>query len=180
MPDQPHVGVLFFVAHRAVEQRVLAALRDAGFEVSLAQGRLFARIGPDGTRLTELAESAQVTKQTAGFLVDQLEQGGYVERVADPTDARARLVRISARGSRRAQASPGRSRPRSPTEWTDHLGGPTWTSCADHGPPPRDHRPLRLSEAVALARAPGWRPRCGWRRPASSAGWTRARWRSSG
>jgi len=123
MPDQPHVGVLFFVAHRAVEQRVLATLRDAGFEVSLAQGRLFARIGPDGTRLTELAESAQVTKQTAGFLVDQLERGGYVERVADPTDARARLVRISARGSE-AQAIARKVEAQVAEEWTDHLGRP--------------------------------------------------------
>src|SRR4051794_41809935 len=57
------------------------------------------RIGPDGTRLTELAASAQVTKQTAGALVDQLERGGYVRRTPDPTDARARLVRIAERGA---------------------------------------------------------------------------------
>ena len=36
--------------------------------------------------LTELAQAAQVTKQTAGFLVDQLERAGYVERAADPSD----------------------------------------------------------------------------------------------
>ena len=42
-----------------------------------------------------------MTKQSAGFLVDQLEQQqGYVERVPDPTDARARLVRFSTRGER--------------------------------------------------------------------------------
>jgi DNA-binding MarR family transcriptional regulator len=55
------------------------------------------RIGPDGTRLTELAAAAQVTKQTAGFLVDQLERAGYVRRTPDPTDARARLVRLAER-----------------------------------------------------------------------------------
>ena len=59
--------------------------------------KLMQRIGPSGTRLTELAEQAQVTKQTAGFLVDQLEKGGWVVRVPDPTDGRARLVCMTER-----------------------------------------------------------------------------------
>jgi DNA-binding MarR family transcriptional regulator len=121
MSDQPHVAVLFFVAQRAVEQRVFAALRDAGHEITLAQGRLCARVGEDGTRLTELAESAQVTKQTAGFLVDQLERAGYVERVPDPTDARARLVRLAARG-RDAQEVARKVEAEVAAEWTRHLG----------------------------------------------------------
>jgi DNA-binding MarR family transcriptional regulator len=116
-----HVAVLFFVAHRAVEQRVLSALRAAGFEATLAQGRLFARIGPKGNRLTQLAESAQVTKQTAGFLVDQLEAAGYVERVPDPTDARARLVRIAPHG-REAQELAREVEAQITKEWTDYLG----------------------------------------------------------
>jgi hypothetical protein len=39
-----------------------------------------------------------VSKQTATALVDRLESAGYVERVVDPTDARARLVRTAPRG----------------------------------------------------------------------------------
>ena len=82
-----------------MEARVLAALRAAGFgDLTAARGRVFARIGPHGTRLTDLAEQAQITKQSAGFLVDQLERAGYVERVPDPSDGRARLVRLAARG----------------------------------------------------------------------------------
>jgi DNA-binding MarR family transcriptional regulator len=123
MSDEPSVGVLLFVAHRAMEQRVLAAVQAAGHDVTLAQGRLFARIGPDGTRLTDLAEMAQVTKQTAGFLVDQLARGGYVERVPDPTDARARLVRIAPRG-RAAQAVAAAVEAEVEAEWTQHLGAP--------------------------------------------------------
>jgi DNA-binding MarR family transcriptional regulator len=118
----PNVGVLMFVAHRAMEERVLAALRLAGFDdVTLAQGRVAARIGDGGTRLTDLAQMAQVTKQTAGFLVDRLADAGYVERVPDPTDARARLVRIAARG-RVAQECAARAVAEVEAEWEAHLG----------------------------------------------------------
>lgn len=119
--DQPHVGVLFFIAHRAMEQRVLERARAAGHHVTLAQGRIASRISPHGTRLTELAEAAQVTKQTAGFLVDQLEKAGYVERVPDASDARARLVRMAPRGcevvalAREVEAEVR-------AEWEAHLG----------------------------------------------------------
>ena len=119
--QEPHVAVWFLVAHRAVEQRVFRALQGAGFEATLAQGRLFARIPEEGIRLTELAASARVTKQTAGFLVDQLEAAGYVERGPDRTDARARLVRIAPRG-RQAQALARTVEREITEEWTRHLG----------------------------------------------------------
>ncbi|GAA1392981.1 MarR family winged helix-turn-helix transcriptional regulator [Catellatospora coxensis] len=121
MPEEPNIGLLMFIAHRALEKRVLDAVTDAGFGITLAQARIFQRVGPDGTRLTELAEQAQVTKQTAGFLVDQLERAGYVERVADPTDARARLVRIAERG-RRATVVAAAVVAEVEAEWTAHLG----------------------------------------------------------
>ncbi len=99
---EPNMAVLMFVAHRHVEREVMAALAHAGYAVTPAQSRVFQRIGPDGTRLTDLADQAMVTKQTAGFLVDQLAAAGYVERVADPADGRARLVRVAPRGERAA------------------------------------------------------------------------------
>jgi DNA-binding MarR family transcriptional regulator len=127
----PGIGVLMFVAHRAMEQRITSVLRRSGFaDATLAQGRVFARIGEGGTRLGDLAEMAQVTKQTASFLVDRLEQGGYVERVPDPTDARARLVRISARG-RKAQQVAAREERAIYREWTEHLGAEDMARLAD-------------------------------------------------
>lgn len=97
--------------------------------MTLAQGRVFARIGHGGTRLTDLAEMAEVTKQTAGFLVDRLADAGYVERVPDPSDARARLVRIADRGRVARGAQPGRSRRSRPSggHTSEHA---TWTGCA--------------------------------------------------
>lgn len=120
--DEPNVGVLLFVAYRAMESRVLEAVAEAGFDdITLAQARVFQRIGPAGTRLSELAAAAQVTKQTAGFLVDQLESAGYVERVPDPTDARARLVRVGRRG-RAAAPVAAAAVAAVESEWAAHLG----------------------------------------------------------
>jgi DNA-binding MarR family transcriptional regulator len=53
---------------------------------------------PEGSRLTELAERVGVTKQSMGEIIDVLEQRGYVERVPDPTDGRAILIRRTERG----------------------------------------------------------------------------------
>ena len=121
-PAELNLALLCFIAYRAMETRVLADLAAAGFgDVTAAQGRVFARVDPDGTRITDLAERAQVTKQTAGFLVDQLEHADYVERVPDPADGRARLVRITERGARSVAAST-KIVAEVEAEWTAHIG----------------------------------------------------------
>jgi DNA-binding MarR family transcriptional regulator len=117
-----NTGVLLFLPYRAMEARVFAGLAAAGFaDLSPAQARVFQRIAPGGSRLTDLAEQAGITKQSAGFLVDQLERSGYVERVPDPADGRARLVRIAERGARSVEASRGIVA-EVEAEWTAHLG----------------------------------------------------------
>jgi DNA-binding MarR family transcriptional regulator len=120
MPD-PSLGVLLFLPYRHMEQRILDAVVAAGYPVTLAQARVFQRIDRSGSRLTELAAASQVTKQTAGFLVDQLEAGGYVERAPDPSDARARLIRITSRGYD-VIAVAGAVQDQIETEWRQHLG----------------------------------------------------------
>lgn len=115
------VATLMFIAYRAMDDRVVTAMREAGFEVTVAQARIAQRIAEDGSRVTDLAAQAQVTKQTASLLVIALEQAGLVERVADPADGRARLIRFTPRGqvaSRRAQqVVMGVEQ-----EWNEHLG----------------------------------------------------------
>lgn len=121
--EGPSLGVLLFIPYRHLEQRVLDAVVAAGYPVTLTQARLFQRVDPNGSRLTDLAAAAQVTKQAAKFLVDQLEAGGYVERVADPTDGRARLVRITGRGRAVIQVATAVER-EVEQEWLSHLGAP--------------------------------------------------------
>jgi DNA-binding MarR family transcriptional regulator len=53
----------------------------------------------------DLANQAQVSKQSAGVMVDQLERLGYVRRVPDPTDGRARLIVIEERGQRAVEVA---------------------------------------------------------------------------
>jgi DNA-binding MarR family transcriptional regulator len=120
--ERQNLGLLCYYPSRAMESRIFAALAEAGFtDLTVAQGRVAARIGPAGTRVTELAEQAGVTKQTAGYLVDQLERAGYVRRVPDPTDARARLVQIAGRGAAVREVARA-TEAQVEAEWTAHLG----------------------------------------------------------
>ena len=120
--QRQELAVLLFVANRAIEQRAFEAVVAAGItDITLAQARVAARIGPNGTRVSELAEQARVTKQSAAFLVEQLEAAGYVERVPDPTDGRARLVRLTSRAAPVVDAA-GAEVQRVLAEWADQVG----------------------------------------------------------
>lgn len=93
--------LLMFTLFRAAEDRIVGAISEAGFtDISRAQVRLLAGIDADGTRLVVLADRARIAKQTAVPLVDRLVADGYVERLPDPDDGRARLVRLTERGRR--------------------------------------------------------------------------------
>jgi len=59
---------------------------------------LLPHIALEGTRATELARAIGVSKQAIGQLVAELEDMGFVERVPDPSDGRAKLVRFTRRG----------------------------------------------------------------------------------
>ena len=122
MPEELHVAVLMFIAYRAAENRIFDVVQRAGYsDITLAQARLASRLGPSGTRLSDLAEQAQVAKQTATALVDRLERAGYVERTVDPSDGRARLVRLTARGAETIPLARAEEA-RIDAEWTRHLG----------------------------------------------------------
>lgn len=68
-------------------------------DIRPGHGCVFGNIDPEnGSRLTELAERANMTKQSVGEVTSDLEQLGYLERVADPDDGRAKIIRLTAQG----------------------------------------------------------------------------------
>lgn len=117
MPDHPddawrqtHLGRLLGHAMRRFDERVLSLMAH-DIDVPLALSNLAARaqvsaahihitrhLSRSGSRLTELAERADMSKQAMGALVDQCEAWGLVTREADPLDARARQVQFTADG----------------------------------------------------------------------------------
>jgi len=72
-------------------------------DLRLSHGCVFGNIDPEGSRLTDLAERAHMTKQSVGEVTSDLEERGYLERVPDPRDGRAKIIRLTDRG-REAQA----------------------------------------------------------------------------
>src|SRR3954468_24957707 len=115
-------SLLMFIAARAAADRIFRAVQDAGFDdVTIAQSRLMMGIDTEGTRLSVLAERAQIAKQTATALVDKLERAGYVQRVPDPSDGRARLVRMTPRAKAALPVARAEEE-RIEAEWGAHLG----------------------------------------------------------
>jgi DNA-binding MarR family transcriptional regulator len=97
--DRRMIGALLRIPREAALRTVVAGLEAAGFgDVRPAHFTVFQHLPLAGTRLTALAEAALLTKQTMGYLVDDLEALGYVERVPDPVDRRAKLIRLTPRG----------------------------------------------------------------------------------
>jgi DNA-binding MarR family transcriptional regulator len=96
------------VVKDAIVDELHARLRAQGFlQVRPAHGCVFGNIGESGSRLTELAERAGLTKQSVGEAVADLERLGYVERAPDPEDGRAKIIRLTPRGAEALAAARG-------------------------------------------------------------------------
>jgi DNA-binding MarR family transcriptional regulator len=75
-------------------------LTEAGHPaIRLGHGCVFRFIHEGGSRLTELAESSGLSKQSVGEVVDDLEVLGYVERAQDPQDGRAKVIKLTEQGA---------------------------------------------------------------------------------
>ncbi len=90
-------------------------------DIRPGHGCVFGTIDPDGSRLTDLAERANMTKQTVGEVTSDLERMGYLERVPDPTDGRAKIIRLTDRGLE-AQAIGRRLIDEIEAEWAERYG----------------------------------------------------------
>lgn len=98
-------------------------LADEGFEgIRFVHGSVFRYIDAEGSRLTTLAERSGLTKQAIGELVGELEEHGYLERIADRADRRAKIIRLTDQG-RTAQAAAARILTEVEERWSRLLGG---------------------------------------------------------
>lgn len=94
-----NIVLLLREAFVVLNDLVTTRLEDRGHgAVRPAHGVVFQFLDDDGTTVSTLAQRARMTKQAMAQLVQHLEAHGYVERVADPTDRRAKLVRPTASG----------------------------------------------------------------------------------
>jgi DNA-binding MarR family transcriptional regulator len=86
--------------YEALLTKLHTGLDAAGFANSYpSRGTsIFHYLRDGGLRLTELAERAHTSKQAMRYTVNRLEEAGYVERLPDPTDGRAKVIRLTQRG----------------------------------------------------------------------------------
>lgn len=87
-------------AARLFNERAVDRLRENGHPLRGAHVRLFPFLDFDGTRLTDLAAKAGITKQSAQLLIDEMVDGGYLKRQPDPEDGRAKLIVLTPKGLR--------------------------------------------------------------------------------
>ena len=145
-PTEPlNLGLPLYIPYRAMEARVFEALAEAGFDdFTPAQARVFQRLAPGGSRLTELAEQAQITKQSAGSSSTSSNAPGTYSACPIPATPRpshsGRQARRPRHPHRRGRCRWGRSRmvplPRSATYAA---------TSADPRQPARDHRSIHLT-----------------------------------
>lgn len=116
------IGALLRIPYQATFDRVRSHLADAGYtDLSIAHFSVFQHLPPGGARVTTLAASAQMTKQSMSALVDHLLERGYLERRPDPSDGRASLVNLTAHGEALVLVARGAIQELE-REWDTYLG----------------------------------------------------------
>ena len=121
MSDRPLLPLLHDV-QRAIQDELHARLSELGWaEIRPSHGCVFGGVEREGSRLTDLAERARLTKQSVGEIVSNLEGLGYVERIPDPDDKRAKLVRLTPQGEE-VQRAAREIFAQIETEWGKRIG----------------------------------------------------------
>jgi DNA-binding MarR family transcriptional regulator len=102
-PDQPTrmppMIRLLSLAMADFSEELYRRFDAAGFgDIRPGHGCVFGNIAPQGSRLTDMAERARMTKQSVGEVTTDLERRGYLERLPDPADGRVKIIRLTDRG----------------------------------------------------------------------------------
>ena len=101
MDEYTNTGAYLRVLWDKLRYNMERQLKENGFEdISPSHGWIFHNTKEEGSRITELASIAKITKQSMSALVAQLELAGYVKKKPDPTDKRAWLLVLTPRGKK--------------------------------------------------------------------------------
>ena len=101
MDDYINTGAYLRILWDELRHNMEHQLKERGFDdVSPSHGWIFHNTKEEGSRITELAAIAKITKQSMSALVAQLEKTGYVRKKIDPTDKRAWLLVLTPKGNR--------------------------------------------------------------------------------
>lgn len=105
MDEYINTGAYLRILWDELRDNMETSLKQRGFDdVSPSHGWIFHNTREEGSRITELAAMARITKQSMSALVSQLEQGGYVKKKIDATDKRAWLLVLTAKGKKVKEA----------------------------------------------------------------------------
>ncbi len=100
----PSTATLLLQAFQCLIEQLVTDLHNAGYpEIRSAHSRVFEHLPAKGARVARMAEAAQMTQQSMTELVEYLERLGYVKRSPDPSDGRAKLVRLTRSGEKLAK-----------------------------------------------------------------------------
>jgi DNA-binding MarR family transcriptional regulator len=122
VPVTADIGELVGAIRDGLVAEVQRRLGDAGYgDVRASHDCVFRHLTPDGLRLRDLAALSQMSPPAIGEHVDELERLGYVERVPDPSDRRAKLIRPTERGTAFMRAA-YEALAEIETEWTAAVG----------------------------------------------------------
>ena len=96
-----HLGWLLGRADLFFAEGVTRAMHERGFAgIRLVHIALIRNVDENGTRISDIARRAGMTKQATGQLVAEFVELGYIKLVADPDDGRAKIARYTAKGKR--------------------------------------------------------------------------------
>ncbi|HCB07460.1 MAG TPA: MarR family transcriptional regulator [Nocardioides bacterium] len=107
MDQRANTVAMLGQAYSLLGFRIVDGVVGAGFPQKPKHSAVFAQISLEGSRLTELAQKANMTPQSMAEIVDELVELGYVVRRPDPADRRAKLIVLTRRG--RAAVDAGRA-----------------------------------------------------------------------
>lgn len=98
--DQAPLRTLLMGVARLSRRAWSADLEPYGLSPHLARAMsVIAHAGAQGIRAAELADALRVSPRSATEVVDSLAERGLADRAPDPTDRRAKVISLTAKGA---------------------------------------------------------------------------------